>query len=41
VRSDGTVGIHVTPQGQPEATTTVVDSDVTLPEEDIARGEGH
>ncbi|MFN3215051.1 MAG: F0F1 ATP synthase subunit alpha [Acidimicrobiales bacterium] len=41
VRSDGTSGIHVTPQDQPEATTTVVDSDVTLPEEDIARGEEH
>jgi F-type H+-transporting ATPase subunit alpha len=41
VRSDGTSGINVTPQDQPEATTTVVDSDVTLPEEDIARGEGH
>ena len=41
VRSDGTHGINVTPEDQPEATTTVVDSDVTLPEEDIARGEEH
>ena len=31
-------GIHVDPEAQPEAETSVVDSDVTLPEQDIARG---
>ena len=35
--SAGPGGIHVDPEAQADAETTVVDSDVTLPEEDIAR----
>ena len=35
--SAGPGGIQVDPEAQPDAETTVVDSDVTLPEEDIAR----
>ncbi|MCP3934954.1 MAG: F0F1 ATP synthase subunit alpha [Actinomycetia bacterium] len=32
-------GIHVDPEAQPDATSAVVDSDVTLPERDISRPE--
>ena len=35
--SAGPGGIQVDPEAQADAETTVVDSDVTLPEEDIAR----
>ncbi len=38
--SGGPGGIHVDPEAQADAETSVVDSDVTLPEEDIARPEG-
>ncbi len=33
-------GIHVDPEAQPEANSQLVDSDVTLPERDIARPDG-
>ncbi len=36
---EGQQGLHVEPEAQPDATTSVVDSDVTLPEQDIARPE--
>ncbi len=32
-------GIHVDPEAQPEAVSAIVDSDITLPEEDIHRGD--
>ena len=37
--SAGPAGINVDPEAQADAETSVVDSDVTLPEEDIARPE--
>ena len=36
--SDGSSGISVEAQEQPDADTEMVDSDITLPETDIARG---
>ena len=38
--SDGSSGISVEAQEQPDADTEMVDSDTTLPETDIARGQG-
>ena len=37
--SDGSSGISVEAQEQPDADTQMVDSDITLPETDIARGQ--
>ena len=37
--SNGPQGIEVDPEAQPDAHTSVVDSDITLPEEDITRGD--
>jgi F-type H+-transporting ATPase subunit alpha len=37
--SDGSSGISIEAQAQPEADTEMVDSDITLPETDIARGQ--
>ena len=37
--SDGSSGISVEAQEQPDADTEMVDSDTTLPETDIARGQ--
>ncbi len=37
--SDGSSGISVEAQEQPDANTQMVDSDITLPETDIARGQ--
>ncbi len=39
VGSGGPTGINVDPEEQADAETAVVDSDITLPERDIARGE--